>query len=190
MDPCLNPNLFYLHGQFLSHLQGPVPHRFMPPQFSYCGTMLHHDIIPANPINFIAELPPQDNPDWEDKLEERLLWRGTNTGMWHDDHTLWQYSQRIRLLEWATSRKGTSTVLPPPASRFDRVGTGVEVKNSKFNPAVLDIHFTFEPGSCAKATCDKLWKMFEFRNNMNYQTAGKYKYVLDVSNENVHVHLF
>jgi hypothetical protein len=181
MDPCLHPQLYYIHGQFLSHKQGPVPHRFIPPQFSYCGTLLHNDIRMPNPINFIGELPPEDNPDWEDRVEERLVWRGSNTGIWHDENTLWRHAHRIRMMEYANNRTGTMTVLPPPLSRNDKVGKGEKIKKAMFNPAMFDVHFTGGPLNCPPGTCEILERMFDFRRNMNNQQTGKFKYVLDVS---------
>jgi len=44
MDPCNRPDHFYHHGQFLSHRIGPAPQPFLVPEFSYCSTMIHHNI--------------------------------------------------------------------------------------------------------------------------------------------------
>jgi len=137
----------------------------------------------AMPINWVEDiLPRSDDPEWEKKLDDRLLWRGSNTGIWHDENTKWMGAQRVNLVDWATRRFDENvTVLRPPKDEKHRVGAGVEVKQSKYGPALLDVAFAGQPVSCAPDTCEKLKKMFEYRQMQNIKAAGNYKYVLDVS---------
>jgi hypothetical protein len=182
MDPCLHPGLLLLHGQFLSHRTGPVAHRKLVPQFSYCSTLLHHDIMPAMPINWIADiLPRSDDPEWEWKIDDRLQWRGSNTGMWHDVGTRWRDAQRARLVEWATMGYENNLTVLMPTLQGERVGRGVEMKKGRLGPAMLDVFFAGQPLSCATETCELLKGMFEYRQPHNIKTAGGYKYILDVS---------
>ncbi|KAG6879152.1 hypothetical protein C0992_004826 [Termitomyces sp. T32_za158] len=182
MDPCLHPSLLLLHGQFLSHNKGPVPHRFMPPQFSYSQTTLHHDITPAMPINWVEDLAEDWNPVWEERRDERLLWRGTNTGMWHAHETRWREAQRARTVSWAADPgdgSGDRKVLKP-GKENQRVGEGDVVKWARWAPAILDVAFAGSPGSCAPGTCEELEKIFEWRRPVDLIAAGRYKYVLDI----------
>ncbi|KAG6884642.1 hypothetical protein C0993_009359, partial [Termitomyces sp. T159_Od127] len=181
MDPCLHPSLLLLHGQFLSHNKGPVPHRFMPPQFSYSPTMLHHDITPAMPINWIEDLAEDWNPKWEERRDERLLWRGSNTGIWHARDTRWREAQRTRAVAWATDGDGCGNVTVLRAGKEDqRVGEGDVVKWARWAPAMLDVAFAGSPGGCAPGTCEELERVFEWRKPVDMIAAGRYKYVLDI----------
>jgi hypothetical protein len=139
--------------------------------------------MPATPINWVEDIIPRsDDPEWEDKMDDRLLWRGTNTGIWHAENTKWRSAQRGRLVDWATKRFDENvTVLRPPRHAKQKVGPAVEVKQSKYGPALLDVAFAGAPGSCAPETCELLREIFEFRSMQNIKAAGNYKYVLDVS---------
>ncbi|KAG5733417.1 hypothetical protein E4T56_gene4120, partial [Termitomyces sp. T112] len=183
MDPCLHPSLLLLHGQFLSHNKGPVPHRFMPPQFSYSPTMLHHDITPAMPINWLEDLAEDWNPKWEERRDERLQWRGMNTGIWHAQDTRWKEAQRARAIMWAgigrVGGDGNVTVLKA-GTEDQRVGKGETVKWARWAPAMLDVAFAGVPGGCAPGTCEELERVFEWRKPLDMIAAGNYKYVLDI----------
>ncbi|GLB41254.1 putative glycosyltransferase family 90 protein [Lyophyllum shimeji] len=186
MDPCLHPSLLLLHGQFLSHRKGPVAHRRMIPQFSYCPTLLHHDITPAMPINWVPDVLPRfDDPEWGAKVDERLQWRGSNTGIWHAKRTRWRDAQRARLVEWANmGMEGNLSVLRPPVGNGDgwqqRVGEPVDVRKARYAPAMLDVAFAGKPLSCAGEMCEELARIFEFRKPQSFKAAGQYKYILDV----------
>lgn len=182
MDPCQHPDLLVNHGQFLSHHIGPVPHRVLIPQFSYCPTLLHHDIMAAMPINWVEDILPRSfDPEWDEKYDDRLQWRGTNTGIWHDEDTLWPLSQRSRLVEWATNAYHENvTVLPAPKDNKRAVGGGVTVRKAKYSSSMLDVAFANAPLSCAPKTCELLKGVFEFRKPHDWKTAGKYKYIIDV----------
>ncbi|KAG6918814.1 hypothetical protein DXG01_011566 [Tephrocybe rancida] len=183
MDPCLHPRLLLLSGQYLSHHKGPVPHRFMPPQFSYSSTPLHHDLTPAMSINWVAELPSYVNLDWAVKGDERLQWRGSNTGIWHARNTRWRESQRARAVAWAGVDHGglgdNATILTE-VRKDHRVGGGEQVRWARWAPAMLDVAFTNRPGGCAPEMCEELQKIFEFRKEHDAKAAGNYKYILDI----------
>ncbi|RDB30050.1 Beta-1,2-xylosyltransferase 1 [Hypsizygus marmoreus] len=182
MDPCQHPSLLLSHGQFLSHRTGPVAHRKLVPQFSYCPTLLHHDIMAAMPINWVQDILPRSNdPEWQDKVDERLQWRGSNTGIWHAKETRWREAQRARLVSWAASGFGENvTVLMGARGENERVGEGESVKKARWAPALLDVAFAGKPLSCAPETCKELEKVFEYRKPQDVKTAGNYKYILDV----------
>lgn len=77
MDPCQHPHLLRQHGQFVNHFRGPAPKTTITPFFSYSPSLLHRDITAAIPLAWVAEV---DDPDWELKLDQRLHFRGSNTG--------------------------------------------------------------------------------------------------------------
>jgi hypothetical protein len=181
MDPCLHPTHLVQHGQFLSFGQGPIPHRTMVPQFSYSPSPLHQDIVTATPFNWVNDIYPRSaDPEWEHKLDKRLLWRGANTGIWHATHTRWREAQRVRMVNWANDLNGTASVLKGPKSKWDKVGTAVEVAKDTINPGMLDVMFAGEPFSCEPEVCKELAEMFDWRKRQGSKDAGNYKYVLDV----------
>ncbi|KAF9004548.1 glycosyl transferase family 90-domain-containing protein [Cyathus striatus] len=180
MDPCHHPELLKMHGQFLSHDTGPVPHQKLIPQFSWCPTMLHQDIMPAMSINWVEDIYPRnDDPEWEDKHDERLQWRGRTTGIWHGNKR-WRSAHRERLVDWANKLGGNVSLLLPTAGEDDRVGESVEVRKVRVAPAVADVAFTPDAVSCSPEMCEELEKIFEFRRPHDNWMAGRYKYIIDV----------
>jgi len=179
MDPCLHPELFYHHGQFLRHELGPTPEREIAPLFSVCSTMMHHDIRVPGWIE--DDLSRSDDPDWNDKLEERLGWRGSNTGISHREKMRWKQSHRDFLVGLANDLNGTTRVLLPTKSEREQVGVPKEMMNSKLNPAMLDIAFAGKPLGCTpEATCRLIETMFPWGKKQSLAEAGNYKYILDV----------
>jgi len=141
---------------------------------------MHHDILTAIRLDWVDDILSDANPDFQDRLDERLSWRGTTTGIWHAEHTLWRSQHRIRLVQWANEHNGTVSVLRSTKSRHKRVGEGNPVSKARLNPAMLDVAFTGEPRSCSKAVCKVIEAELQFRDWQNSTTAGTYKYVLDV----------
>ncbi|KAK2467913.1 hypothetical protein APHAL10511_000208 [Amanita phalloides] len=181
MDPCLHPDHFHHHGQFLSHNEGPSPQHTMVPEFSYCSTTVHHNIRIPTPYGWVEDIYPRsDDPDWTNKLEERLLWRGSNTGIFHGSKTRWQASHRNFLVQYANDINGTLGVLQPTQSKSERVGAPKEHRKSRLNPAIMDIAYAGEPMSCSPSTCELLSKIFPWRKRQSIKEAGSYKYVIDI----------
>jgi hypothetical protein len=181
MDPCTHPKLLEIHGEFLIH-SNPVTQNVMTPKFAYASTMLHHDIQIPTLLSWVEDIVPQsDDPPWEGKLDERLSWRGSNTGMWHAPETLWRNAQRARLVDLARNLNGSVKVLIPSGSPEAQVGMGAEIGRQKINPAMMDIAFAGVPVGCPPSFCDELLHVFEWRKRQNAKEAGDFKYVIDVS---------
>ncbi|KAF7980093.1 hypothetical protein HWV62_39904 [Athelia sp. TMB] len=180
MDPCLHPSLLHHSGQFVSWDYGPPPERLFVPQFSYSSTPLHHDIVTGAPNAWVADTDPKEDLPWEQKVEERLLWRGSTTGMWASADTRWRSQQRVRLVQLTNERFGNLSVLPPRETRDERVGAPEAWAAARVNPAMMDVVFAGEPNSCEDATCDEMLATLPFRGRMGLAEAGLYKYVFDV----------
>ncbi|KAF5381740.1 hypothetical protein D9615_005399 [Tricholomella constricta] len=179
MDPCLHPQLLDNIGEFLIH-PNPNPSKLMLPRFAYCATNMHHDIQIPTLSGWVDDiLPRSDDPDWEGKVDERLSWRGSNTGMWHAPTTRWKSAQRARLVDFANGLNGTLKVLIPPKDG-KRVGQGVEIPRSKFSPAMTDISFAGEPVGCHKETCPVLLLDYEWKKRQGAKERGNFKYIIDV----------
>lgn len=184
MDPCRHPYIFYHHAQYLSHDLGPPPQPTMVAQFSYCSTPLYHDIQTPSFISWTEDVLPRENdPEWGDKTDERLLWRGSNTGINHNGGTRWRHAQRIHLVSLASELSGTANVLMPGSEKNSgQVGKGTEMKKALINPAMMDISFSGKPIACDPQYCDYLETQFEWRKvqSPNGKEAGNHKYIIDV----------
>ncbi|KAF4585112.1 Glycosyltransferase Family 90 domain containing protein [Pleurotus pulmonarius] len=181
MDPCNHPQLFFQHGQFLSHNYGPTPQTEMVPEFSQCSSTLHHNIRIPTPYGWVEDIYPRaDDPDFDDKTDERLLWRGSNTGIFHSSTSRWKPAHRNRLIEFTNDLNGTANILPPNKTQDEPVGDGIPFRKSRLNPALLDIAYSGSPHSCAEPVCKQLATMYEWRRMQSIKEAGSYKYVLDV----------
>ncbi|KAG1724298.1 glycosyl transferase family 90-domain-containing protein [Suillus paluster] len=182
MDPCAHPSHLSQHGQFLAHGTGPSANPFPVPQFSYCSSPLHADIRVPVPLSWVDDVEGERDEEgaWEKKEDERLLWRGLNTGIHHASDRPWRDSQRDRLVEIAQRTDGSVEVLVMD-DHGDGEGMKVEeMKKARMNPAMLDIAFAGSPSQCEPETCRELEEGFEWRRRMSVRDAGRYKYVLDV----------
>jgi len=80
----------------LSHRSGPRPY-LLYPLFSFTKTSLHADLLlPSVSGDFFAEIGR--DPVWEQKKQNRVLWRGETTGAYHSKGSGWRQSQRARLV--------------------------------------------------------------------------------------------
>ncbi|KAF5367754.1 hypothetical protein D9758_009860 [Tetrapyrgos nigripes] len=144
--------------------------------------------------------------EWEEKTDERLHWRGSNTGMWHSEEFLWHLSHRIMMMDWVKgTAKGLMKVLGVKSgSNEDKdkdsaaaaeakkkearnlgapIGEGTLVSRQRYSQAMLDIAFTGQnhsPISCSPAICSKLSRLYEFRSPVGFLGQTNYKYMLDV----------
>ncbi|KAF7377561.1 Beta-1,2-xylosyltransferase 1 [Mycena sanguinolenta] len=181
MNPCLHPRHFWLHGQFLSYGKGPTPERDMVPEFSDCSSTIHHNIHIPTPYGWVEDISPRsDDPPWDDKVDERLMWRGSSTGISHNSRTRWHNSHRITLMRVANDLKGTMGILAPWKNAREAVGEPIEVRKARVNPGVMDVAFAGDPIMCEGETCKELQKMFPWRRRQSVQESGDYKYVIDV----------
>ncbi|KAG9311109.1 glycosyl transferase family 90-domain-containing protein [Chiua virens] len=200
MDPCMHPELLTSHGQFLSHDQGPFSRPTLVPRFSFCATVLHHDIRPPVPYgwDWNSDGDPDGDEDedgafegdvpWERKVDERLGWRGRTTGMWASRNTMWVQGQRARLVTLASALEGNVSVLLTPekvregGEEVTPVGEPETVLLAHVNPAWMDIAFTEKPIGCDErgGTCKEMTKMWEFRRAQGRHEEGRYKFILDI----------
>ncbi|KAK0215637.1 glycosyltransferase family 90 protein [Armillaria fumosa] len=181
MDPCLHPRLLREHGQFLPFRQGPFPVRRMVPAFAYSQTLLHHDITIAHRASWLGEISDEEAIPWEKKTDDRLHWRGSTTGTPLLKHIEWQFSHRIRMMDWVEKgMDGNVTILAPLTSSEERVGKGESVQKARYGPAMLDMAFSGGPVQCEPDVCEELKKRYEFTSWRSQKEQGRYKYIFDV----------
>lgn len=177
MDPCLHPQILHQHGQFLSHEYGPGPTVPPPPVFSYSGSRMHMDIRVATPFNWIDDVPGAK--PFASKADDRLLWRGSNTGIWHaDTMRFWRQSHRERLVMFADEVRGSASVLI--GGERDERFTAKPESTKRLNGALLDLEFAGGPLSCAPEACEEMRELYEYVSNMGYEDSADYKYLMDV----------
>jgi hypothetical protein len=83
----------------------------------------------------------------EDKNQDRLLWRGSNTGIHHDKATPWRETHRLRMIKLANEQEGEVEVLSPPrALEGKTIGTArTKLPVGEANKFYTDIAFTGHP---------------------------------------------
>ncbi|KAG2036385.1 glycosyl transferase family 90-domain-containing protein [Suillus americanus] len=195
MDPCAHPSHLTQHGQFISHDgPGPVAHPFLIPQFSYCSSPLHSDIRLPIMLSWVEDVDGGEEA-WMEKEEDRLLWRGLNTGIHHGKEKPWKDAQRGRLMDLVSSPSPSSSNSRPEKRTTAHLRT-VDVlltdpfspdgfqtqtlKKSIVNPAMMDVAFAGKPSQCEPDVCKEVGERWEWRRRMGVKEAGRYKYVLDV----------
>ena len=87
MDPCLNPSHVHLSGFLSGYGLGPRPAQQLYPTMAMCKTTLHSDILAVSMEGWTENVGI--DPPWEEKKEDKLLWRGKTTGIFHDDRVAW-----------------------------------------------------------------------------------------------------
>ncbi|TDL29204.1 hypothetical protein BD410DRAFT_8683 [Rickenella mellea] len=177
MDVCRHPENVHLHGAFLQYNTTPVPEVTLVPQFSPCTTKLHRDITVPSLDGWTGDV---DNVSWEEKVDDRLLWRGPPSDVYHSPDTTWVTSHRPRLVNHTNTRDGVQTFLPPTNSSREPVGFGREVKSGDLNMATMDIGFTGDFAACASAACNVIRESFEVKDSLSPDTSALYKFVIDV----------
>ncbi|KDQ16303.1 glycosyltransferase family 90 protein [Botryobasidium botryosum FD-172 SS1] len=180
MNPCHHPDLVHLIGFLSSHGKGPAPHSKMAPSFAMCSTHLHSDIRTAVPEQFTEDVG--EDPAWADKTEDKLVWRGTTTGILVAEDFPWEMSQRFRLVALGHQRAGTYDVLRPAENDTVAVGNPKGVRVGPMNDLFVDVAFTGKPVQCdiMGSACRKAEEGWEFRRPQKWEQANQFKYMMDI----------
>lgn len=143
-------------------------------------TPLHSDILAVAPEMWTDSVG--EDPLWEDKSQEELLWRGTTTGTRMEEKMPWKLSQRLRLVAQTNQQQGTYGVL----RSFDEqspIGDELKVNAKELNERLMNIGFSGEPAQCTPEVCEEIAKEYAFRERQTWEEANQWKYILDVSPE-------
>lgn len=183
MDPCFHPQHIATHGTFLGLGAGPSPKRFGSPLFSFCASSLHDDIRFTS--LFQSSGYAEEDPTWEEKTDNRLFWRGSPTGMFHEEGVNWRQSQRVRLVKMAATDNDTKSdisLLRPAQSPDVPVGEAENLARSALNDALMDISFAGQVINCAGDVCTTMKDEFSWKDSVpaGRGGSGQYKYLLDV----------
>ncbi|KAG8879659.1 Glycosyltransferase Family 90 domain containing protein [Tulasnella sp. 332] len=178
MDPCLHASHAYLNGMLEGHGIGPQTSGTLFPSFSICTSPLHADILTVANENWTEDLG--EDPDWDEKTEERLVWRGSNTGVLFDENNRWELSQRVRLTEVTNRREGDMQVIHSPARVDQAPGPATFVNLEAANKALMDTGFVGRPIQCPEAMCEILKDELVFKPGQNQRQMNEHKYVMDI----------
>lgn len=87
MDPCSHPTITHLQGFLSAHGIGPEPTKDLYPVLAMCKTSLHSDVLAVSMENWTEDVG--EDPPWDEKKDERLVWRGKTTGILFNADTPW-----------------------------------------------------------------------------------------------------
>lgn len=146
-DLCYNPSSLALHGYMSA--QRPHVQDQLVPIFSLSKTNLHVDILAVPTEQWVKSMP---SIPWSERSQNKLLWRGSNTGSYYSKDEPWQNSHRVRMIKMADTTNPepiTVEILPAPGS-FPGLGGKLgervmQVDRSGVNTQMLDIAFAGHP---------------------------------------------
>nr|XP_031859158.1 uncharacterized protein CI109_005353 [Kwoniella shandongensis]KAA5526230.1 hypothetical protein CI109_005353 [Kwoniella shandongensis] len=177
MDPCTHPTLTHLVGFLSGHGKGPGPATEIYPVLAMCKTTLHADVLAVSMEAWTEDVG--DDPAWEDKTDERMLWRGKTTGIYFKDGVPWNISQRVNLVSRAAQNTGQLPMLditPPNAP----VGSPRDTPLSQLNADLMDVAFVDEAIQCDEKVCEVVQGRYTFGERKDWSQGNQYKYLLDI----------
>jgi hypothetical protein len=141
MDVCDHPEYVPWHGVLAGKNPDTEP---LTPLFSLSKTTLHADVLGVPVEQYEDEMR---HVPWEDKTEDRLLWRGSNTGIHFAKDTPWRETHRMRMIKLANEQEGEVELLSPPrALEGKTVGMArTKLPVGEANKFYTDIAFTWPP---------------------------------------------
>ncbi|KAF9518921.1 glycosyltransferase family 90 protein [Hydnum rufescens UP504] len=141
-------------------------------------TFLHTDIITPTLEHFRLHVDSIDKIPWEEKTEDRLLWRGRSTGTVAQTGVDWRNSQRHRLValfKMAIMKLPTSvSFLSTDPDEDGSDEPPIEISATELNLDLMDISFGDAP-----VQCDSEVSQF-MHERQSHPDGYKYRYVLDV----------
>ncbi|KAG8961623.1 Glycosyltransferase Family 90 domain containing protein [Tulasnella sp. 419] len=178
MNPCNHPSHVRLNGFLDAHGTGPDSGTALIPAFSMCTTQLHADLLTPSFEQYTTDV--YGDMDWKDKEDERLLWRGSNTGIMFRPGMNWNISQRVRLVSTTNEFTGYTNVLWSTELPEEPVGEPEKIHKGMLNGALTDIHFAGDPIQCVPEICNRLVNEYEWKERQEFDEAWNYKYIIDV----------
>ena len=148
LNLCDHPNLVPLHGALSG--KNPVVQTLIP-IFSLSKTSLHSDILGVPTEQWVDDMR---SVPWSERDQEKLLWRGSNTGAFYDKTTTWRTSHRVRLLRlanraWSIGQHEEDGITLLPAPKVMKGQTLSRLSKTipwgEANRLYMDVAFTGTP---------------------------------------------
>ncbi|WVW82295.1 hypothetical protein I302_104301 [Kwoniella bestiolae CBS 10118] len=180
MDPCTHPTLTHLVGFLSGHGKGPAPSKELYPVLAMCKTTLHADVLGVSMEAWTEDVG--NDPAWEDKKDDRMLWRGKTTGIYFNDEVPWNISQRINLVSHSAEPLGHIPVfdVPPSYNPNKPVGEPQNLPLSQLNAELMDVAFVDEAIQCDPKICRRVQAGYKFGARKDWSQGNQYKYLLDI----------
>ncbi|GAA5866861.1 hypothetical protein JCM1840_004292 [Sporobolomyces johnsonii] len=172
MDLCQHPEARKLHGHTM---QQGVPLGPVVPLFAFAKTRLHADIL-STPIEQYEDHYVGYDPPWEGKSQNKVLWRGSTTGVEFDRHTPWRRSQRARLHLMSHETEGDKPVIWSQRGLLRESNMSIATLNQLY----MDTSFSGALQQCDPETCELLRKTIDFKPTIGIDETNTYKYLIDV----------
>ncbi|KAK4053925.1 hypothetical protein OIO90_003762 [Microbotryomycetes sp. JL221] len=172
IDLCQHPEQRRLHGHLM---QEGVPFSPLVPLLTFAKTRMHADIL-ATPLEQYSDTYVGYEPPWEQKSHNKLLWRGSTTGVEFDKHTPWRQSQRARLHFLSQNMDGEKPVIFSQGSAVKEANLSI----AEMNHLYMDMAFSGEPAQCDPETCEVMRKDIRFKSLIGLEDSNQYKYLIDV----------
>ncbi|ORY32301.1 glycosyl transferase family 90-domain-containing protein [Naematelia encephala] len=176
MDPCNHPTTAHLAGFLSGHGKGPGPGKAVYPAMAMCKTGLHSDVLAVSMEAWTEDVGV--DPPWEGK-EDRLLWRGSTTGIYFNTRSPWNISQRVNLVSRTAQRNGHIPVLDI-TDPLEPVLGPVDTSLAELNGELMDVGFSGQAMQCDPEVCAKVNKEYNFGSWKDWNASNKYKYLLDI----------
>nr|XP_019015081.1 uncharacterized protein I206_01169 [Kwoniella pini CBS 10737]OCF53862.1 hypothetical protein I206_01169 [Kwoniella pini CBS 10737] len=180
MDPCIHPTLTHLVGFLSGHGKGPGPSKELYPVLAMCKTTLHADVLGVSMEAWTEDVG--DDPIWEEKKDDRMLWRGKTTGIYFKDEVPWNISQRINLVSKTAEPLGHIPVLDVPSQHNPNkpVGAPRNTPLSQLNAELMDVAFVDQAIQCDQDVCYQIQEGYKFAGRKTWSQGNQYKYLLDI----------
>ncbi|GAA5953962.1 hypothetical protein JCM21900_003066 [Sporobolomyces salmonicolor] len=173
MDICQHPEIMPIHGFTSAPGTDPGP---LVPLFTFAKTNIHSDVL-VTPLEQYSDTYIGYDPDWDKKEFNKLMWRGSTTGIDFYVQNDWKNSQRARLHFVANEQKGSKDVL---YAEGDGAVREKQFNVNGLNRAYMDVSFSGGPVQCDPETCEIMNELIDFQPTMGLSDSYKYKYVMDV----------
>ncbi len=139
----------------------PKPHTSLIPLFSLAKTSVNSDIL-ITPLDQFMTSPGRD-PEWSEKQDPRIAWRGSTTGIsWMDQSTPWRKSHRVRLHNFAQNY--SDEVMDFKVPELGVEGEPLRMRTESHPTDLVaeffyDMQLSGEPIQCnvTDGTCDEMW---------------------------------
>ncbi|GFZ43509.1 hypothetical protein JCM24511_01229 [Saitozyma sp. JCM 24511] len=177
MDPCIHPTMTHLVGFLSGHGKGPGPSKELLPVMAMCKTTLHSDVLAVSMEAWTEDVG--DDPPWEQKKDDRMLWRGKNTGIYFKDGVPWDISQRVNLVERTALDEGYLPLLDVTPDNAP-VGAPRQTLIDRLNTDLMDVAFVDEPIQCDPEICEIVKETYAYKGRKDWKAGNQYKYLLDL----------
>lgn len=173
-DICYNPEIRELHASAIADYR--MPANPLMPQISVCRMLRNNDIVGV-PLDAVYQNPPF--VPWSEKSNDKVLWRGSPTGIFHNKEMPWRQAQRERLHFLANNKSDEAVPVLVSGPEGLRVK---EFPKNQMNEAWFDIGLFGGPAQCSHedGSCAEMDEEFEWRPSVRGNQALEYKYVVDV----------